>query len=55
MPRRRRFDSCFVAGKHPHSDYHCTFKQGGVATSARRYYVVADTPAWLALADALRM
>jgi hypothetical protein len=37
MPRRRRFDSCFVAGKQPHSDYHRTFKQGGLATSARRY------------------
>ena len=37
MPRRRRFDSCFVAGKQPRSDYLRTFTQGGVATSAWRY------------------
>src|SRR5262252_5156160 len=37
MPRRRRFDSCFVIGKQPRSDYHRTFTQGGVATSAWRY------------------
>src|SRR5215831_18785640 len=37
MPRRRRFDSCFVAGKQPRSYYLRTFTQGGVATSARRY------------------
>src|SRR5215469_8058681 len=37
MPRRRRFDSCFVAAKQPRSDYLRTFTQGGVATSARRY------------------
>ena len=27
MPRRRRFDSCFVAGKQPRSDYLRTFTQ----------------------------
>jgi hypothetical protein len=37
MPRRRRFDSCFVAEEQPRSDYLRTFTQGGVATSARRY------------------
>src|ERR1700733_4787006 len=39
MPQRRRFDSCFVAEKQPRSDYLRTFTQGGVATSARRYYL----------------
>src|SRR5215468_8389013 len=38
MPQRRRFDSWFVAGKQPRSYYLRTFTQGGVATSARRYY-----------------
>jgi hypothetical protein len=37
MPRRRRFDSCFVAGKQPRTDYLRTFARDGVATSARRY------------------
>ena len=37
LPRRHRFDSCFVVGKPPRSDYLRTFTHDGVATSARRY------------------